>query len=162
VPEGNHGVRGLKDLMFKKLSPLVYLLMSILLTGALHLLLPMRELIPFPWRLTGVPLLLLGIVLNILADQSLKRHVATVRPFAVSSALVTEGIYRVSRHPMYLGMILIMVAIAVLLGSLAAWLILPLFAILLDARFIRTEESVLEETFGETYRKYRKQTRRWI
>jgi len=148
--------------MIKRRSPLVYLLIAILLTVALHLLLPFRELIPFPWRLVGLLPLLLGIILNVLADRSLKRHEATVKPFAGSPALVPVGVYRVSRHPMYLGMILIIVGIAVLLGSLAAWLILPLLAILLDARFIRIEESMLGETFGEDYRRYRKQTRRWI
>lgn len=158
----NHDTRGLDHLMIKRLSPLVYLLIAILLTVALHLLLPFRELISFPWRLVGLLPLLLGIILNVLADRSLKRHEATVKPFAPSRALVTEGVYRVSRHPMYLGMILIIAGIAVLLGSLAAWLILPLLAVLLDARFIRTEESMLRETFGEGYRRYRKQTRGWI
>jgi protein-S-isoprenylcysteine O-methyltransferase Ste14 len=129
--------------MFKGLSPLVYLLRAILLTVALHLLLPFRELIPSRWKLAGLLPLLVGILLNLLADRSLERHATTVKPFAVSSTLVTEGVYRVSRHPMYRGMILIIAGIAVLLGSLAAWPILPLFAGLLDAKFIRTEESML-------------------
>ena len=148
--------------MVKRLSPLAYLLVAILLTVALHLLLPFRELIPFPWRLVGLLPILLGIILNVLADRSLKRHETTVKPFAVSRTLVTEGVYRVSRHPMYLGMVLIIAGIAALLGSLAAWLILPLLAVLLDARFVRIEESMLAETFGEAYRRYRQQARRWI
>ena len=148
--------------MVKRLSPLAYLLIAILLTVALHLLLPFRELIPFPWRLVGLLPILLGIILNVLADRSLKRHETTVKPFAVSRTLVTEGVYRVSRHPMYLGMVLIIAGIAALLGSLAAWLILPLLAVLLDARFVRIEESMLAETFGEAYRRYRQQARRWI
>ena len=148
--------------MVKRLSPLAYLLVAILLTVALHLLLPFRELIPFPWRLVGLLPILLGIILNVLADRSLKRHETTVKPFAVSRTLVTEGVYRVSRHPMYLGMVLIIAGIAALLGSLASWLILPLLAVLLDARFVRIEESMLAETFGEAYRRYRQQARRWI
>jgi protein-S-isoprenylcysteine O-methyltransferase Ste14 len=128
----------------------------------MHLLLPSRELIPSPYRLVGFVPLLLGIILNVLADRSLKRHETTVKPFAASRTLVTEGVYRVSRHPMYLGMILIIAGVAVLLGSLAAWFILPFFAILLDARFVRIEESMLEKTFEEAYRRYRKQARRWI
>ena len=148
--------------MVKRLSPLAYLLIAILLTVALHLLLPFRELIPFPWRLVGLLPILLGIILNVLADRSLKRHETTVKPFAVSRTLVTEGVYRVTRHPMYLGMVLIIAGIAALLGSLAAWLILPLLAVLLDARFVRIEESMLAETFGEAYRRYRQQARRWI
>jgi protein-S-isoprenylcysteine O-methyltransferase Ste14 len=146
----------------KRLSPPVYFLISILLAVVLHFLLPYRELVPSPWKLIGLLPMLLGVILNVLADQSLKRHKTTVKPFDLSRALVTEGVFRVSRHPMYLGMILIVAGIAVFLGSLTPWFILPPLAILLDARFIRIEESMLEETFGEAYRRYKKQARRWI
>jgi protein-S-isoprenylcysteine O-methyltransferase Ste14 len=146
----------------KAVLPPACFLIAILLTVALRLLLPFRELIPLPWRLVGLVPLLVGIMLNILADRSLKRHKTTVKPFEASRVLVTEGVFRVSRHPMYLGMILITAGIAVLLGSLTPWFILPLFALFLDARFIRIEESVLEATFGEAYRGYKKQARRWI
>jgi protein-S-isoprenylcysteine O-methyltransferase Ste14 len=146
----------------KGLNPPVYFLIAILLAVALHFLLPSGELISFPWRLFGILPLLLGIALDVLADQSLKRHKTTVRPHEPSRVLVSEGVFRVSRHPMYLGMILIIAGIAVLLGSLTPWLILPLLAVLLDAKFIRFEESTLEATFGEAYRAYRKQVRRWI
>jgi protein-S-isoprenylcysteine O-methyltransferase Ste14 len=142
--------------------PPVCFLIAILLTVTLHFLLPFRELIPFPWRLLGILPLVLGIILNVLADRSLKWHKTTVKPFVSSRVLVTEGVFRVSRHPMYLGMILSIAGIAVLLGSLTPWFILLLLAVLLDARFIRIEESMLEETFGEAYRRYRKQARSWI
>ena len=146
----------------KGLNPPVYFLIAILLTVALHFLLPFRELIPFLWRFVGLVPLLLGIILNVLADRALKRHQTTVKPFESSRVLVTEGVFRVSRHPMYLGMILTIAGIAVLLGSLIPWSIVPLLAVLLDARFIRIEESMLEATFGEEYRRYKKQARRWI
>jgi protein-S-isoprenylcysteine O-methyltransferase Ste14 len=146
----------------KRVLPPAYFLIAILLTVPLHFLLPFRKLIPFPWRLVGLLPLLLGVILNVLADRSLKRHKTTVEPFAPSRVLVTEGVFRVSRHPMYLGMILILAGIAVLLGSLTPWFILPLLAVFLDAWFIRIEESMLETTFGETYRAYKKQVRRWF
>ena len=146
----------------KGLLPPAYFLIATLLTVAGGFLLPVRQLIPFPWKLVGLVPLLLGIILNVLADQSLKRHRTTVKPFESSRVLVTEGVFRVSRHPMYLGMILIIAGVAVLLGSLTPWFILPPLAVLLDARFIRAEEFMLEATFGEAYRKYKRQARRWI
>jgi protein-S-isoprenylcysteine O-methyltransferase Ste14 len=146
----------------KRLLPPAYFLIAILLTVALHFLLPLRGLIPFPWRLVGLAPLFLGIVLNVLADRALKRYQTTVKPFELSRVLVTEGVFRVSRHPMYLGMALIIAGIAALLGSLSPWLVLPLFALLLEVRFVRTEESMLEASFGKAYQSYRKRARRWI
>ena len=146
----------------KGLNPPVYLLIAILLAVTLHFLLPSGALISSPWRHFGILPVLLGVALNVLAGQSLKRHQTTVKPFESPRVLVSEGVFRVSRHPMYLGMILIIAGIAVLLGSLTPWLILPLLAVLLDARFIRIEESTLEAPFGEAYRSYRKQVRRWM
>jgi protein-S-isoprenylcysteine O-methyltransferase Ste14 len=146
----------------KRPLPPAYFLIAVLLTVALHFLMPFRELIPFPWRLVGLVPLLFGIILNVLADQALKQHQTTVKPFEPSRVLVTEGVFQVSRHPMYLGMTLIIAGIVVLLGSLTPWFILPLFAVLLDARFIRTEESMMEGTFADAYRRYKKQARRWI
>jgi protein-S-isoprenylcysteine O-methyltransferase Ste14 len=146
----------------KRPSPLVYFLIAILLTVALHFLLPFRELIPFPWRLAGLLPLLLGLILNVLADRSLKRHRTTVKPWEESTALVTDGVFRLSRHPMYLGMALVLTGVAILLGSLTPWSVLLALVPLFEARFVRVEESMLEETFGEAYRAYRKQVRRWI
>ena len=146
----------------RRVLPPVYFLIAVLLTAALHFLLPLRGLIPFPWRLVGLVPLFLGIVLNVLSDRALKRHQTTVKPFELSRVLVTEGVFRVSRHPMYLGMALIIAGIAALLGSLSPWLVLPLLVLLLEVRFVRTEESMLEASFGEAYISYRKRTRRWM
>jgi protein-S-isoprenylcysteine O-methyltransferase Ste14 len=63
---------------------------------------------------------------------------------------------------MYVGMVGVLCGIAVLLGSLAPFLIIPLFGALLDVRFIRAEEAALERVFGARYRDYKAQVRRWL
>lgn len=63
---------------------------------------------------------------------------------------------------MYLGMLLILVGLALLVGSLTPWFVVVGFGILVDGVFIKTEESMLEEAFGEEYRRYRDRVRRWI
>jgi protein-S-isoprenylcysteine O-methyltransferase Ste14 len=146
----------------KRLSPLAFLLIAILLAVALHLLLPFRELIAFPWRLAGLLPLLLGLILNVLADRSLRRHMTTVKPWEKSTALVTDGVFRLSRHPMYLGMVLMLAGVAILLGSLTPWSAFLALVLVFEARFITAEESALEGTFDEAYRAYKKQVRRWI
>ena len=146
----------------KKILPPTYFLAAIVIMVAFHFLLPLRKPISFPWRLLGLVPLTAGIILNILADRAFKIIRTTVKPFEKSSTLVTEGVFRVSRHPMYLGMILIVTGIGLLMGSATPWLLVILLAILFDRHFIKTEEQMLEETFGDPFREYRKQVRRWI
>jgi protein-S-isoprenylcysteine O-methyltransferase Ste14 len=146
----------------KKPSPLTYFLLAIILSVALHFLLPLQQVIAFPWRLVGLVSLLVGIVLNLLADQALKKHGTTVKPFEKSRALVTDGVFRISRNPMYLGMTLVLLGIALLLGSLTPLAVVILVPILFDRVFISPEEKMLEQTFGDPFREYRKRVRRWI
>jgi protein-S-isoprenylcysteine O-methyltransferase Ste14 len=146
----------------KKPMPPTLFLGAIVSMAGLHLLLPGGRLC-LPWRwVPGVVLILLGIVLNVWADRLFKQHATTVKPFQESSSLITEGVFRLSRHPMYLGMVLILVGLALLVGSLTPWIVVVAFGILADSVFIRPEESMLEETFGEEYRRYRGRVRKWL
>ncbi len=145
----------------KKILPPTYLLISILIMLALHFLLPVRKVIPSPYRYLGILPLITGILLNIWSDQIFKKVRTTVKPFEQSSRLVIEGPYRFSRHPMYLGMILILAGLAVLLGTITPAAVIPEF-IWMSKRFIDIEEKAMEETFGDEYLAYSKRVRRWI
>ena len=146
----------------KKILPPVYFLGAILVEVLLHFLLPLRQFLVFPWRLFGVIFLLIGFVLNALADQNFKKHETTVKPFEESKALVTRGVFNISRNPMYLGMTLILLGIAALLGSVTPFVVVPVFTALLDRIFIVEEEQMLQATFGDRFRQYRHKVRRWI
>jgi protein-S-isoprenylcysteine O-methyltransferase Ste14 len=144
------------------LMPPTYLLVAIILTVVLHVMLPVVHLIPWPWNLSGVILIAGGIVLAVVADQQFKRRATTVKPFQASSALVTDGAFRLSRHPMYLGMALAVLGIAVCLGSLSPLAVPPAFAFLLDVLFVGPEERHMAEQFDEAYEQYRSRVRRWL
>ena len=146
----------------KQPLPPTYFLVAIVVAVALHFLVPIRQLLHFPWRLAGIAPLLIGIVLNLVADQSFKRHNTTVKPFEESSDLVTDGIFSITRNPMYLGMTLILLGIAALLGSATPLVVVIVFLVLFDRVFITPEEIMLEETFGDDFRRYRKRVRKWI
>ena len=128
----------------------------------LHFLFPLPEVVPYPWQLLGCIPLLFGILLNVVADQAFKRNYTTVKPFEESTSLITTGIFRLSRHPMYLGMVLILIGIALLFGSLLPFLVIPVFAVLMDVIFIRAEERMLADKFGDSWQKYQAKVRRWI
>jgi protein-S-isoprenylcysteine O-methyltransferase Ste14 len=146
----------------KKLLPPTYLLIAIVVMAAFHFVLPITQVIPGLWRLIGLLPLAGGIGLNLMADRALHQANSTVKPFEASTALITTGVFQISRHPMYLGFVLILIGLAVLLGSLTPYFVIPIFAILMDRIFIQIEERMLEEQFGQTWLVYKVRVKRWI
>lgn len=130
--------------------------------GGLHWLLPLLNLFSVPWNLVGIIPLGLGVVINLIASGAFQQAKTTIKPFEESKALVTKGLYRLSRNPMYLGFVLILAGVATLLGSLMPYLVIPAFIILIERNFIRVEEQWLERKFGQHWREYRQQVRRWL
>jgi protein-S-isoprenylcysteine O-methyltransferase Ste14 len=146
----------------RKVLPPTYLFVAIVIMVVLHFLFPGAKLITLPWNLLGIIPLVLGIAMNLIADRAFKKIGTTVKPYEESTTLITEGVFRGSRHPMYVGFVLILLGIAILGGSLTPYIVIVIFAILMDIVFIRDEERMLEETFGEVWLEYKKKVRRWI
>jgi len=146
----------------KKVLPPTYLFISIVLMLMLHFLLPLYEVITYPWILIGCLPLLLGIALNLIADNEFRMFNTTVKPFQESTVLITTGAFRFTRHPMYLGMILILFGIAILMGSLTPFFVVPVFAGLMDQIFVKVEERMLVEKFGKTWLEYSSNVRKWL
>jgi protein-S-isoprenylcysteine O-methyltransferase Ste14 len=146
----------------KQLLPPAYFLAAIVLAVAAHFLFPLAAVIPDGWRLAGLFPIAAGIALNVVADRQFKIRGTEVKPFKRSSALVTDGVFRWSRNPMYLGMVLIVAGIAWSEGTSSSWIAAVALAILLDRVFIVREEVMLEETFGPVYQQYKKRVRRWL
>lgn len=84
-----------------------------------------------------------------------------LRPHAAQS-LVTHGIYRYTRNPMYLALLLALVALGTWLGSFVALALVPLFVVAMNRLQIRPEERALEALFGDEFTAYREATRRWL
>jgi protein-S-isoprenylcysteine O-methyltransferase Ste14 len=78
------------------------------------------------------------------------------------SRIVTSGIFRRSRNPIYLGMILLYAGMAILLNSLWLLVLVPVLAVILQKGVIEREEAYLERNFGEEYRRYKAHVRRWV
>ncbi len=147
---------------FERPLPPAVLLAFLLLMVILHLTLPGPRVVAFPFTFLGVLLLLAGVALNLAADEALKRAATTVKPFQESAALVTGGPFSVSRHPMYLGMVLGLLGVAILMGSLAPLLLVPLFALVVQREFIRVEERMLDARFARAWQAYKAKVRPWI
>lgn len=145
----------------QRILPPTYLLLALLTMAVLHFLLPLRQVATFPWSLTGIAPLLCGLSLNLEADRRFKQHKTTVKPYESSTSLVTVGVYRISRHPMYLGFVLILFGVAILLGSLSALSVVFAFAVLMEYVFVRMEERMMATTFGDEWLAYKAKVRRW-
>ena len=133
------------------LLPPGYFFTCLLAGIVLHLLLPVLRLIPWPYALLGCLPLAFGAWITVWADQIFKQRGTTVKPHLDPSALITHGPFRISRHPMYLGMTLILAGIAVLLGSLTSFVAPVAFALVMQLKFIPLEECSIERVFGEEY-----------
>lgn len=146
----------------KRLLPTTYLLIALIMILILHFTVPIVRLIPLPWNLLGLVPLIIGIAINIAADGALHKAGTTVKPFQESSALISSSVYGISRHPMYLGFVLLLMGAAILFGSLSPWVILPIFIVLMEIIFIRVEEQMLEAKFGTAWLDYKRRVQKWI
>ncbi|MEQ8356562.1 MAG: isoprenylcysteine carboxylmethyltransferase family protein [Kiloniellaceae bacterium] len=85
-----------------------------------------------------------------------------IPPYRPSSALVTDGPYRRSRNPIYLGMALIYLGVLTGFASLGALLLLPVVILVMEFGVIRREERYLQRKFGIAYKDYKAEVRRWL
>jgi protein-S-isoprenylcysteine O-methyltransferase Ste14 len=145
-----------------KILPPTYFLLTVLAMVGLHFVWPVHRYLSFPTTLVGLLPLLVGIVLNVLADREFGRHGTTVKPFEQSSSLVTAFPFSLSRNPMYLGVTLMLLGVALLLGTVVTLSLVVVFAVFIDVRFVRMEERSLAEQFGQEWERYRTQVRRWL
>lgn len=107
---------------------------------------------------------LIGIAIDVVCAIAFWRARTTVNPLrpANTQTLVTDGLYRFSRNPMYVGQLLVLLAWAIYLASPLS-LAGPVAFILFINRFqIEPEEKVLTSRFGDAYARYRAATRRWL
>jgi protein-S-isoprenylcysteine O-methyltransferase Ste14 len=121
--------------------------------------------IPDPARLlSAVVLVCVGQGIGIAGVVAFRRARTTVNPVQASlaSSLVTRGVYRHTRNPMYLGFLLTLLAWAVFLANPIAVLWVVAFALYITRFQIIPEERVLASLFGAEYEAYKGKVRRWV
>jgi len=98
------------------------------------------------------------------AVREFRRAKTTVNPMkpAEASSVVRSGIYRYTRNPMYLGLLLLLAGWAVWLANVGAFVLLPVFVAYMSRFQIRPEERALAANFGSDFDAYRREVRRWL
>lgn len=121
--------------------------------------------VPITWAygsILGAALIIVGILVMLVAAGQMLLARTTIIPHRDPSALVMNGMFSLSRNPIYLADALILTGLYLHWDAILALPLVLLFMIVITRRFIRPEEARLESAFGEVYSEYRARTRRWI
>jgi protein-S-isoprenylcysteine O-methyltransferase Ste14 len=148
-------------LVFPPMIPLSTLAISLLLQW----LAPLGGIaqIDFAWRIGGGALAFIaGMLMTIAGRRTLIRHGTNVNPRQPSTVLVTDGVFDKTRNPLYVGILVVQYALAMIFAL--DWLLLLILPswIILHFAVVRHEESYLERKFGEAYRRYKTRVPRYL
>ena len=116
----------------------------------------------WPAGLLGAVVFVLALAQAIWAIDTMTRagtNVPTNRP---TTAIVESGPYRFTRNPIYLGMLLSLIGLAIAFNNLWLLTMLVPFALVIRYGVVAREEAYLERKFGDVYRGYRSRVRRWL
>lgn len=143
------------------LPPALTLLLLVAMVAA-RFAAPGPILLPVPWNGAGLAPLVLGLWLLVAGSGIFRRVRTNINTFRDPDVLVTEGVFRISRNPMYLGFTLLLLGAALLLGTATPLAGPILFALVADLWYIRFEERAMRRRFGAAYEAYARKVRRWI
>ena len=128
----------------------------------MHLFLPIRIVIHPPLTYFGLVTVVAGVALNVSAVGNLRRKLTTVTFGESPRVLATDGPYRISRNPIYLSGVVLLLGVAVFLGSLVTFVFPVALFLLLDRIYIPDEEILMEKEFEPEYLNYKRAVRRWL
>jgi protein-S-isoprenylcysteine O-methyltransferase Ste14 len=142
--------------------PPMWLLIGIIVTFVLNEYFPGPRFTSLEGQLAGGVLIVIGLALLVIAGGLFQRAGTNLIPFREVTALVTTGVYRYSRNPMYLGMASVLLGLAITVGATTALLVTPVFMAIIEFRYIRPEEDMLRGVFPEEFPAYCQRVRRWL
>jgi len=134
----------------------------ILAAVILHWTTPLKHLTIYSNLFVSVILGVAGLVIMMWGWWLFKKFDAAICPTARAECLVTSGVYQLTRNPMYLGILLMIIGIAVYVGTLPFYLAAIAYFYVMNNIFCPYEESKLIESFGVLYCAYKNRVRRWL
>lgn len=147
-----------------RIPPPIYALIATGLMWVLDQYLPLFAGLAVPWNRVGLVIIAAAVLADLWSLSLFFCARTTPNPMQPqrSSQLVTEGLYRYTRNPMYVGMLIALLGWGIYLGSVSPLLILPLFVWVINHQQIFPEEKVLSEKFGDSYQQYLQSVPRWL
>ena len=140
-------------------------ILALLMIGLVYLSSLLIGSVSFDYQASvSVLLVIVGLSCALPSYRLFARNKTTISPLTPSetSVLKTQGMYRYSRNPMYLGLLLLIIAATIWFGTWFGIIISVFFILLINILQIIPEEEALLQIFGEEYLEYKKKVRRWI
>lgn len=134
----------------------------IIVAAAIHILVPILPVHVYSSMIVAVSFGVGGFVLMMWAWWQFREHDVAICPTDATDYLITDGVYRYTRNPMYLGMIMMLFGVAVFFGTLPFYLALAAYFAIINWAFCPFEEEKLARAFGQEFENYGSRVRRWI
>ena len=148
------------------ISPMVHpplvAVFFIVLAYFLGRFIPLPITVPLVLRYLGLVLTFAGFLLGIAAFMEFRRARTTVDPHGTTKHLVTSGIYRFTRNPIYLGFLLMVIGLPLISGLYWGLVLAPFYMMTMSRLVIEREEVYLERKFKGEYTDYTSRVRRWL
>ncbi|NJL07548.1 MAG: isoprenylcysteine carboxylmethyltransferase family protein [Methylacidiphilales bacterium] len=145
-----------------RILPPALVALCVAMMAVLHLAVPEPAVVAGSARWLGLLAIVGGASLTVAAARLFKRRRANINTFKTPTALVTDGPFRVSRNPIYLGFTVLLVGAAVVLGSALPFAVAAAFAVIADRWYIPFEERAMRAEFGAAFDAYAQRVRRWL
>ena len=109
-------------------------------------------------------MIIIGLIIILSAIISFKKYQTTITPLNPSKAtkLITDGIYKFSRNPMYLGLSFVLFGISIILNPIGGLFLILIFILFLNLFQIIPEENAMVDLFKDEFLEYKENVRRWI
>ena len=148
--------------MKKPIQPPTHFICLLILLILFHFIFPIKKIIYSPYNYFGIPLILFGIIINLWADQLFKKIKTNVKHHKIPNKLIISGPFKISRNPMYLGMLSILLGVAIFQGSIIGFIFSIIFILIIEKKYIPLEEKNMKKTFGKNYLNYKQKVRKWV
>jgi protein-S-isoprenylcysteine O-methyltransferase Ste14 len=149
-----------------KISPMVHppvvALMCIVIAYVLGRFVPLPFTLPPLLRYVGLGITFIGFLLGIGALIEFRKARTTLDPHGSAKQVVTSGIYRFTRNPIYLGFLLMVMGLPLNSGLIWGVALAPFYVFMMNRLIIQHEEAYLERKFGKAYTGYASRVRRWL
>ncbi|MCB5358795.1 methyltransferase family protein [Vibrio lentus] len=147
----------------KKLLPPILFLIFVISMSLICWWLDSPHQMLYPYNLAGLVVIGVGLLLAMSGKRLFKKRNTNIMTFDEPTLLVTEGVYKYTRNPMYLGFVVSLLGFAILTGAAnSSFLLTAIFVLVTDRWYIKFEEQMMRDKFGQDYEDYCRKVRRWF